>query len=334
MAIGKLTNTDLNNLIMKHLQTKRKDIVLSSSVGEDCAAIDFGQEVCVLSTDPITGATENLGKLAVNICCNDIASSGAESVGLLLTLLCPLNTTNDEIETILSDAAKEAEKLNVDIIGGHTERTSAVNRIVISGTAIGRVSKDKLIRTGAARPGDYIYMSKWAGLEGTGIIVSEKRATLEDVLTSSEMLEAAAYLDDLNVIPESNIAIENGVTAMHDATEGGILGAVYEMCEASDLGCEIHHHRIAVKSITEKLCDHYLINPLRLISSGVMLMAIPPSYAGEFEKGMIEAEIPYTKIGTMTEIKDRILIYGKNELEEVKETIAPPEGDELYKVIE
>jgi len=334
MEIGKLTNKDLNNLVMKHLQSKRKDVVLGSSVGEDCAAIDFGNEVCVLSTDPITGATENLGKLAVNICCNDIASSGAESVGLLLTLLCPPNTTNEEIELILRDASSEAEKLNVDIIGGHTERTSAVNRIVISGTALGRVQKEAFVRTGSAEPGDYIYMSKWAGLEGTGIIVVEKRPMLEEVLTSSQMIEAMSYLNHLSVIPESEIAMKNGVTAMHDVTEGGILGAVYEMCEASGLGCEIYHHNISVKEITEKMCDHYLINPLRLISSGVMLMTIPSSQAGGFERGMIEAEIEYAKIGIMTELQECILVYGENEMEEIREAIAPPEGDELYKVIE
>jgi len=334
MEIGKLTNKDLNNLVMKHLQSKRKDVVLGSSVGEDCAAIDFGNEVCVLSTDPITGATENLGKLAVNICCNDIASSGAESVGLLLTLLCPPNTTNEEIELILRDASSEAEKLNVDIIGGHTERTSAVNRIVISGTALGRVQKEAFVRTGSAEPGDYIYMSKWAGLEGTGIIVGEKRPMLEEVLTSSQMIEAMSYLNHLSVIPESEIAMKNGVTAMHDVTEGGILGAVYEMCEASGLGCEIYHHNISVKEITEKMCDHYLINPLRLISSGVMLMTIPSSQAGGFERGMIEAEIEYAKIGIMTELQECIHVYGENEMEEIREAIAPPEGDELYKVIE
>lgn len=116
------------------------------SIGEDCAVVNYGDYNCILSTDPITGATNEIGRLAVHINCNDIASNGVAPLGIMLTILAPEGTTVEDIDTIMEQAAKEADVLNVEILGGHTEITSAVNRIVISATAIGKQSASKLIK--------------------------------------------------------------------------------------------------------------------------------------------------------------------------------------------
>ena len=334
MQIGKLSNELLNALVLDTVKVDREDVLIGASTGEDCAALSFGSEVCVLSTDPITGTAAEIGKLAVNIGLNDIASSGAKPVALLMTLMCPESTSDLEIAKVVRDANETASKYNVAIIGGHTERTSAVTRIVVSMTAIGKTTEDKLIKTGGANAGDFLYMTKWAGLEGTGIIAYEKEAVLKKELSSGDLEEAFAMLEMTSVIKEGEIAASCGATAMHDVTEGGILGAVYEMCEASGLGCEINKNSISIKDVTERICDHFIIDPLRLISSGSMLIAIPPDKASCLEVSFVEQNIPYSKIGTMTEEKDRILIYGEFELEAIKEEIPPPERDELYKVLE
>ncbi len=333
MSIGKLSNEDLNHFIIDEIKPKRSDILVRPGVGEDCAAIKFGDYACVVTTDPITGATEELGKLAVHVSVNDIASSGAEPVALLMTLLCPEGTALEDMQRIITDANKTANAMNIEIIGGHTEITTAVNRIVVSVTAFGNTLAEDIIMTSGAQYGEYLYMTKTAGLEGTAIIAKEKEEELKSVLTKTEIQDAQSFIEQISVLREGEIGKRLNVSAMHDVTEGGILGAIYEMCEASKVGCKIYNSKFAVDEITRKICEFFNINPLKLISSGSMLMSINKETAPAYEQAMIEAEIPYSKIGVLTEELDRILIFGEEAGEEIFDVIEPPVGDELYSVI-
>ncbi|GAU75453.1 AIR synthase family protein [Fusibacter sp. 3D3] len=333
MSIGKLTNEDLKHFIIDEIKPKRSDILIRPGVGEDCAAIQFGEYACVVTTDPITGATEELGKLAVHVSVNDIASSGAEPVALLLTLLCPEGTALEDIQKIVADANKTANAMNIEIIGGHTEITNAVNRIVVSVTAFGRTKAEELIMTSGANSGEYLYMTKTVGLEGAAIIAREKETTLKEVLTKHEIQLAQSFIEQISVMREGEIGKQLKVSAMHDVTEGGILGAVYEMCEASKLGCKIYNDKFTIHEVTQKICAFFNINPLKLISSGSMLMSINKEIAPAFEQAMIEAEIPYSKIGILTAATDRLLIFGEEADEAICDVIEPPVGDELYAVV-
>ena len=333
MSIGKLSNEDLNHFIIDEIKPKRSDILIRPSVGEDCAAIKFGDYACVVTTDPITGATDELGKLAVHVSVNDIASSGAEPVALLMTLLCPEGTTLEDMQKIITDANKTANEMNVEIIGGHTEITTAVNRIVVSVTAFGNTMAEDIIMTSGAQRGEYLYMTKTAGLEGTAIIAKEKEEDLKSVLTKTEIQDAQSFIEQISVLREGEIGKRLKVSAMHDVTEGGVLGAIYEMCEASKVGCKIYNSKFVVHEITRKICEFFNIDPLKLISSGSMLMSINKETAPAYEQAMIEAEIPYSRIGVLTEELDRILIFGEEADEEIFDVIGPPVGDELYSVV-
>jgi hydrogenase expression/formation protein HypE len=227
-----------------------------------------------------------------------------------------------------------ANTYHVAIIGGHTERTSAVNRIVVSVTAIGKNTASGVIRTGGAKAGDFIYMSKWAGLEGTGIIAVEKRQELLAIMKATEIETARQMLVQTSVLREGAIGKQCGATSMHDITEGGVLGAAYEISEASGLGCELHKTHIPIHPVTDTICNHFLIDPLKLIASGSMMLTIAPEKAPALEQAFIAAGIAYAKIGVMTETPEKVLIYGDFEIEEIRETIAPPEGDALYEVLE
>lgn len=333
MNVGKLSNDDLEKVVLKKIKPVREDILIRPGIGEDCAAIEFGDMACVLTTDPITGSDSNLGKMAVHVCVNDIASSGSLPIALLLTVLCPVDTSKDVIEDLLDEANKEANIMGIEIIGGHTELTSAVNRIIVSATAIGKIEKNKLIRTGNAQNGDWIYLTKKAGLEGTAIIAIDKRNDLLELLSNKELDEASELMEEISVLKEGLIGQQVRVSAMHDATEGGVLGAIHELCEASGKGCRIRKEKISIHPVTEKICDHYHIDPLKLIASGSMVMAVNPERAADLEKGLLNAEIEYSKVGVVTDKQDKILCYGEDSVEMICDEILPPESDELYKVI-
>jgi len=329
METGKLSSADLKELIIDQIKPVNDDVLIRPGVGEDCSAIAFGDYACVLSTDPITGAASEIGRLAVHINCNDIASSGVKPMALMLTILVPPETTQEELNQIMAQASAEAEKLGIDIIGGHTEITTAVNRPLVSATAIGKQLKDKLVTSSGSRAGDMLIMTKNVALEGTGILAFDKESELKSVLTSEELQEAKDMLDEISVIPEGVIAGELGVTAMHDVTEGGILGAVWEMCEASELGCRIERTMLPLEDVTLKICEHFEIDPLKLISSGAMLITAPKTQAILLDQTLRNAGIRSAIIGQMTTGKEILLCDDSG-----VEPVDPPTTDELYKVID
>lgn len=141
MEIGKLPNKLLEEIIISNIKTRRDEVIERAGVGKDCAVIDYDDKYCVISSDPITGASENIGKIAVNVACNDIGAAGAEPNALLMTILAPKGTSQDEVERIMKEANEAAGMINVEIVGGHTEITDAVNKIVLSLTALGKKKK-------------------------------------------------------------------------------------------------------------------------------------------------------------------------------------------------
>ncbi len=160
METGKLSSENLQEMIIDQIKPIHSDILIRPGVGEDCSAVAFGDFACVLSTDPITGAASEIGRLAVHINCNDIASAGVKPMALMLTILVPPSTTQDELNMIMKQATEEASKLGVDIIGGHTEITTAVTRPLVSATALGKQLKDKIVTSSGAEIGDTVIMTK------------------------------------------------------------------------------------------------------------------------------------------------------------------------------
>lgn len=324
MKEGKISSEQLNTLVFDKITKINNDILIRPGVGEDCTAIDFGDYACVMSTDPITGADVGIGKLAVHISCNDIASSGVRPTGIMITILLPTSSCEEDINRIMEEIASTAKELEVDIIGGHTEITSAVNRTVISTTAIGKILKEKLVTSSGAKLGDDVVMTKWAGLEGTAILGNDRHQLLTNRLKIEDIESAKKLIEYISVVKEGIIAGRFGVNSMHDVTEGGILGAGWEIAESSNLGIEIQEDQIPVKNVTKEICKIFNINPYRLISSGSMVITTNKGkeLVELFEKNNIHSKI----IGKITE-RERCIYRNQR-----KYKLEPPDTDELFKI--
>lgn len=326
MKSGKLDWNNLKNIIDNSRGAVREDVRIRSGIGEDCSVVKFGQYECVLSTDPITGAQLNSGKLAVNINCNDIASCGAEPVGILVTILAPEKTELEQIKDLMSEISSEAEKLNVEILGGHTEVTAAANKMIISCTVIGKALSGKAVATSGAKYDDDIIVTKDLCLEGTSIISNDYNHLLKDFLTEDEINEAKQYINSISVLKEGKLCGKFGVNSMHDITEGGLLGAIWEVAEASKSGFEIFKDSIPLTSVSKKICSRFDIDPLRFISSGSML--ITAAHGEKLIKILEENGIKATIIGKITKDKG-ILVNSDKKVE-----VSPPERDELFVFME
>jgi hydrogenase expression/formation protein HypE len=324
MEIGKVSESILKRSILKLIKHRRKEVLVGPGVGEDCSVVELGlNEVFVISTDPITGTKEDIGKLAVHITANDISSSGAEIVGIMLTILLPAGTKESELKEIMKESV--CVSLNIEIMGGHTEITTAVNQPIITVTGVGKMPKDAMIKTAGVKPGQEIVMSKWAGLEGTAIIAKRKEKELLTKYTSDFIDGAKNFINYISVVEESKVARHMGVVSMHDVTEGGIFGALWELGAASNVGIEVDLKKIPVKQETIEISEFYDLNPYQLISSGVMLMVTERANAlvDELKKAGIHAAV----IGRITDSNERVVIN-----EDEKRFLAPPKSDELYKV--
>lgn len=327
MKIGKIPVEVLEKIVLNPINNnvnKRNEIIVRPKTGEDCSAIYLGEELCVLSTDPITGATKDSGYIAVHINCNDAAASGAEPVGILITVLLPENNTEEMFEEIMNGVYRASKELGIEVLGGHTEVTDAVNRPIVSGTVIGKTNNKNFISSGGAKLGQGVIMTKWAGLEGTSIIARENEEELKKIVNASIVDNAICFSSMLSIVKEASIASEYGATAMHDATEGGILGAVWEVADCSGLGVNIYEDKIPLKNETVEICCAYDINPYRLISSGALVIT---AFEADKVIDKLESEgIKATLIGEITECGK--FIVSKNG----KTILEQPESDEIYKV--
>jgi hydrogenase maturation factor len=273
MQIGKVPNHILDRIVIDKIRRRDSRVLSSAGIGEDCGVLDFGDNHCIISSDPITGATEDIGKIAVHVACNDIATCGVRPVALMSTILLPPGTQESELEAVMDDIVGTADSINVSVIGGHTEVTDAVSRIVVSLTSIGIAQPGGYITSRGAMGGDTIVMTKHAGLEGAAIVAAEGRAELEAALGTELVEEALALKRELSVIEEGAIAGELRAHAMHDVTEGGVYGAIWEMAEASRKGVRVYRDAIPVLDATKAICGHFGLDAHRLVSSGSMLIA-------------------------------------------------------------
>lgn len=326
MKIGKVPENVLKRSVFKQLHTKRPEVVLGAGVGEDCAAVKLApDETLVLSTDPITGTAKDIGTLAIQITMNDLASSGAEPVGVLLTILLPERIREIKLREMMEQIEEACAQVGVQVMGGHTEVTAVVNQPVITVCGVGKVKDGKIISTAGARPGMDILVTKWIGIEGTSILAKEHEEELLGRF-SAPFIQKAKDLDVyLSVLSEAAVAVRSGVSAMHDVTEGGIFGALWEIAEASGVGLEIDIKKIPIRQETVEICEFFGINPYQLISSGCMLMAAADGnlLVRELEK----AGIPAAIIGKATEGNDRVLLNGDEQ-----RFLEPPKTDELYHI--
>ena len=326
MQIGKIPETVQKRSVLKKIKVRRPEVLVHAGVGEDCAVLGPTEDAIVLSTDPITGTSKDIGKLAFHITANDIASSGAELVGMLVTVIFPPESQEEELQIIMEELTALAEKYEVEILGGHTEVSAAVNQTLISVTGVGKAAQGKIVTTGGLRAGQELVVTKWIGLEGSSILAKEKEELLQKQLPN-EIIETAKRFDEkLSVVPDSKVAMEIGASAMHDVTEGGIFGALWEMAAASGVGLTVDLKKIPLRQETIEICEVFDINPYMLISSGSLLIGTNHGYqlVQELERAGIHAAV----IGYATEGNDRVVING-----EERRYLEPPKTDELFRAL-
>ena len=309
LSFGKIPISVLNSTFLRLTGASSDDIVTPPLAGLDFAALRVGGKYMIVSADPVTGVVDQIGRYAINVSANDVATSGnrprfAESVVLL-----PEGADAKYARNIAGQMDSEAKRLGISIVGGHTEVTPGLHRPIVIVTAFSFV--DGFVSSREAKEGDAIMMTKTAGLEGTAVLGERHR-----------------FLDKISVVDEAVAAYATGgVHAMHDCTEGGVLGAVFEMSLASRLGFELEEKNVPVAPETRDLCRRRGIDPLKLIGSGALLLAVERGKELKVSKAL-SLICGVSSVGTFTHA-GRILVRKDGSRRTLREA---PE-DELWRAL-
>ena len=271
--LGKIPPKALFEIVFKYLGSRRSDVILWPSHGEDAAIVKVGKELLALSCDPISGALGRIGMLSVRVTTNDVATRGVRPTWFLSCIMLPEGAGSKILRTICRQMGQAAKKLGVAIVGGHSEVTPGLDHPLVIGCAAGRVSKRGYVTCSDAKPGRKIILTKGAGVEGTAVLASDRAAPLTRAFGRAFVKRAIAFFDMTSVVEDAMTAFECGsVLAMHDPTEGGIAGGLNELANASRTGFRVYEESIRVAPETEKICSFFGIDPLELVSSGSLLV--------------------------------------------------------------
>lgn len=326
---GKVPIEILTGIVFQNLGVKREEVTIGPSAGVDGAVIDLGDNSIIVSMDPITGAVERIGWLAVHVNANDIATFGVKPAFFSSCMLLPEDADEHMVQVICSQMNDAALALGVSIIGGHCEVTPGLNSPILVGCMMGFTERGNYVTAAGAKPGDKIILTKSAGIEGTAILATDRFNDLKRLGVGEELLKSAqGFFKKISVVEDGVAAFQaGGVHAMHDPTEGGIIGGLHEMADASKLGFTLLEDKIPVAEETRQVCNALAINPLMLISSGAMLIAAENHYVEEIIKKLQEKCIPSSIIGEFTEsFEERVMVRRDGRVEKMPR----PKFDHLW----
>ena len=341
MRIGKITENALKRSVLKQMRTEYKGIE-SAAVGTDCAFSNDKKTFSAICT--VTADVSDAGFYAVAKTANSLLAQGIEPDHVTLSILLPAEAEEKSLKMIVRDALEAAKMCGTVYAGGHTEVTAAVNRAIVTATAVGTERLDASKAEGAGgrnagakpgqergvspkpRAGQSLVLTKWIALEGTSMLAKEKKTELSTRYPVPFIEEAESFKELLDIRKETEIISAFGEVSVHDLSSGGVFAALWEMAERAGCGLEVDLKKIPLRQETIEVCEFFEINPYQLMSGGALLLATEDGKA--LVRVLEEAEIPACIIGTLTEGNDRVIIN-----DDEQRFLELPQADEIHKVL-
>ncbi len=325
---GKIPIDILKTVVFKNLGDERQEVTVGPTAGVDGAVLDLEDKSLIVSMDPITGAVERIGWLAVNVNANDVATFGVAPAFLFSCIMLPENADSAIVDAICTQMNAAAKALGVAIVGGHCESTPSLANPIVVGCIMGTTAKGCYVTASGAKPHDKLILTKSAGIEGTAILASDRDKELAKTLNGEMLQNAKNFYNQISVVKDALTAYKTGgVHAMHDPTEGGVAGGIHEMADAAGLGVKIHAEAIPVKPETAKICSHFKIDPLQLIGSGALLVSAEAERAEKIIANLAQQQIEAAVIGEfLSDANQRLLIQENGEVR----VLPRPSSDHLW----
>ena len=324
MRSGRVPERILTRSVRKKITYRSKCLVKPPAPGMDSSVYCLEDGVpMAFCTNPVAGDAETIGHRAFFRMANDICCAGADLSGMLLNILLPEGSEEQDLKGIMDQIGSLAEEYEVDILGGHTEVMPSVTEPVITVTGVGLCREKAKTREMKPRQGMDLVMTKWAGAYGTTELVKKGREELRKRFGKGFLEQAESYGREISCLPEAAIAWENGAAFLHNVSAGGIFGALWELGDLCGTGLEVDLKKIPIRQETVEICEFLELNPYELLSGGCLLMVTDNGQA--LTDALTREGIPAAVIGRTTAGKDRV-IYNEDE----KRYLDKPKADQIY----
>jgi len=333
--IGKISRKFFEENIINKIGTLRDEVVVPPKNGVDVGIVKIGDKYMAVTTDPLyidkSFGFKKAAWFAFHILLSDLYTSGIPASYMSIDLNLPSSITDNEFKEIWDVINGECIKYNIEVVTGHTARYNGVEFPMVGGiTLMG--TGEKYITTENAGVGDRIIMTKSCALETALILANTFPEYVRNNIGEENYKSIIGKFYTMTCVGEETLAIEYGIsekiTSMHDATEGGLLNAIYEIGIASGNGLSVDYNKIIIDSDIEKLCNLFNINPLRSISEGTLLITVKEQHAMEFLTILQNSGIEASIIGEILDNSNGIKIIKGGKQEDIK-----PEDDQLWGAI-
>ena len=333
MKLGKLP-PELLEKLLGQVDIRDPRVLLGPRIGEDAALIDYGERILVAKTDPITFATDLIGWYVVQVNANDVACAGAQPRWFMATLLLPQAYTAAEVTDLFRQLTDACSSLGVTLVGGHSEVTRGLEQPIIVGCMLGEVEKGKEVNTSGAREGDSIVVTKGISLEGCALLARERPQELRAAGVDQPSIERAAeflFTPGISVVTDARIACSAAeVHSLHDPTEGGLATGLQEVAKAAQVGMVIEEKGIPIVPECRAICDALGLNPLGLLASGCLVIALPRQETPKLLSALTGEGIRAWETGEVTEAGRGVLLRDRQGLKPMPTF----ERDELARYLE
>lgn len=313
--IGKIDLDTFTSFLLPRLGKSDETVIVPPKTGVDAGVIDIGNDrVLIIAEDPIFAVPqqplEMFGWYTVHIGASDVAVMGVKPRYMTYSLLMPPETKEEDFRTIVDAIHRAALELEIAIVGGHTGYYPGFAAPTIGGVTVFAVAdKHGYVTPAGATPGDDVILTKGPAIETAGILSVIKEKQLLERYPPSLVEKAKALCKQMTVVEDALLAMDSGgVTAMHDATEGGVIGGLFEIASASEVGMEIHEATFVYPDEIRMVCEAFEIDPIAAIAEGSLLITVRPNRSNSVVHKLRAAGIDASIVGKVTDdVETRII---------------------------
>lgn len=343
--IGKISPEIFDELIFPHLGKKSESVLVGPEHGVDVGIVEIGEDkVMAVTTDPVfivpEYGWERSAWFAVHILASDAVTSALKPTYFSIDLNLPLSISKDQLEIMWKTIHQECEKIGMSIVCGHTARYTGCNYPMVGGaTVISLGEKSKYVTPKMAQIGDQVVITKGAAIEATGIFAVAFRSRIVEYFGEEFAKKAEQIFYQMSVVEDAITAAsvgtrENGVTSMHDATECGIWGGLYEVAKASRVGMRIQKDKIILSDEVDKICSKFGMDPYSSISEGTLIITCKENKAEKILQKLKEKEIEATLVGEVIPEEKGIILVDNNKEKSLEHPKVDPFWGAFAKALE
>jgi hydrogenase expression/formation protein HypE len=342
--IGKISPKLFDELISTRLGAKNDKVLVGPQNGVDVGIAEIGDKAVSFTCDPVfivpEYGWERAAWFAIHIIASDSVTSGLKPSFLAIDLNLPMEMTGEQLEIMWKTMHRECIKLGISVITGHTGRYENCHYPMVGGaTMVGIGGKNEYVTPGLAHVGDKIIITKGPAIEATGIFTTMFPDLIEREFGNEFNKKAQRIFYKMSVVDDAMTAVsvgirDNGVTAMHDATECGIWGGLYEIAQAANLGVRVAMEQIVVEDCVPEICRYFGIDPYASISEGTLIISCRRHKAGDILKALNRKKIKASIVGELTEPGSGMVLVRNGRDEELKHPIVDPFWKAFYEALD